>query len=977
MPKFTVQLFIACALFLGVASTAAHAAPRAPGLEFPAADAIVDSPPLLGWKAVSGAKTYEVQVSADKAFGSILNKGRTRTLNLAASMGDSLADGTYYWRVRGIDGDEKAGRWSSVRAFDKSWTTPPQLVAPADDFGVSWPTIPLALRWTPVPHATKYLLTVATDPSLAQTVEDIGRVVETQGHVYAPPVSLGPGRYYWAVQPVSASGHKGTRSRVGTFVWDWPSTLTTSVVDRNPLPEIMDPELRWSQVLGAARYDVEVNTTPEFVPDSKVYSETVIGTAVSPRALLPENDHYYWRVRAVDSDGHSGTWGYGEFAKKFDAVTPTIKNLHMRDHAGDLGPLPVTSEPIAIWDPVPGAAEYLVNAVPYDGTVCDYGANRPPAFTAKTADNAMDIARYLTTPGLPWPGSAKTVTHTLGAGTWCLDVRAIDGAGNESDPTYLPALGQPAFVYAPYDYPVSACSDGLDNDSDGKEDDQDTDCVSAVDDDEATFCPDLAAISGDYLEPAAGANMVRTPIFAWEPDPQAMSYWILVAKDAQFSNLVDYARVDRPMYVPRINYEDEKEALHWAVLPAGTAGGGCTASQPGQDFGGGLTNRRSFNKKSAIPQLFGPDNGAVIGDQPVFHWSAVEGAKDYRLEVATDPLFRDIVDRVDTGSTSYATSTTYPVDRELYWRVRPRICATASALLGTACGSHLEMGWSSETDLRHFRRTLPTPVLSADNPLGGETIPVLSWEPVAGATSYDLHVDQADGTQKDFTVRSPRFTPIGFYGVGIWKWKVRANFPTLGSAKVSGPYTPSMDYLRRLAAPADLRVIKTASGRLAFSWPPDANASKYRLEIAKTDSFATRVESVTTANTNYAPKLDLPGYKLGGRLYWRLAIVDSGNNVGAYRSGTVTLPRTLGVLVRGFLRPRKRSKVVVTVTANGTGVRGATVRVSGAGLKGRKRTGRGGKVTFSLRPRSGGRVRFSATRKGYRDGTVSRIVLGS
>ena len=61
-----------------------------------------------------------------------------------------------------------------------------------------------------------------------------------------------------------------------------------------------------------------------------------------------------------------------------------------------------------------------------------------------------------------------------------------------------------------------------------------------------------------------------------------------------------------------------------------------------------------------------------------------------------------------------------------------------------------------------------------------------------------MHVDQADGTQRDFNMRSTRFTPTLFYGTGIWRWKVRANFP----GNVHGGYSASQEYVRRINAPA-------------------------------------------------------------------------------------------------------------------------------------------------------------------------------
>ena len=42
------------------------------------------------------------------------------------------------------------------------------------------------------------------------------------------------------------------------------------------------------------------------------------------------NAEYYWRVRAIDSDGNAGVWNEGpRFTKAFDDEAPTIKNLRL------------------------------------------------------------------------------------------------------------------------------------------------------------------------------------------------------------------------------------------------------------------------------------------------------------------------------------------------------------------------------------------------------------------------------------------------------------------------------------------------------------------------------------------------------------------------------------------------------------------------------------------------------------------------
>ena len=915
-------LAVMAAALLAPATVASAATLKPPTLNAPGNESTVEASPTLTWNSVKSAAVYEFQLSADRQFGSLAHSVKTK--NTAATLKGTLIDGTYYWRVRGVSAGRKAGRWSSVREFNKRWRTGPTLLQPTIDFGAIWPTSPLVFEWSPVAHATSYNVVVATDPSLAQPV--LGTVAKPQtttGTVLAFPGTLNAGTYYWQITPVDSEGHKGTPSTVGRFTWSWPSSLAVTVEDLNPAREVFDPLLRWTDVPGAARYDVEINVADSFAPGSVVATSSVIGNATSPVKQLPNNT-YYWRVRAVDTDGRAGNYVTGSFAKEFDLVAPdpTVPGLTINDGmtAVDAAATTETSQPVLTWNPVPGAASYEVAIAPKPGGICDWSAGNvfgsSSTKTAFTANPYMDLAALT---GGPNPGigtSVKQQHKLVDLTQYCARIRAVDGAGNVSQFTYLGGANNvAAFTYrAPAAGPVDAC---------------------------------VALPQATYVSPSNGSTLPRTPKFHWNPVDGAKSYYVIVARDASLTNIVEIAFTDRTFYVPRATYEDETTGYYWVVWPSPRTDGGC----PGE----GTPIR--FDKASVPPAQQGPDDGTLIPTQPVFRWASAEGAKDYRIQIARDAEFKDLVDNVVTASTAYAPATTYPVDTQLHWRVRARDV------------DNIELAWSP---VRSFRRTLPTPVVDPSNPRTGSSIPVLAWDAVPGAVSYGFHVDRVDGGTEDFTVATPRFSPTKFYGNGIWKWKVRANFPA-SSGSVSGPYTGTTDYIRRILPPTNTRAVRT-SKRLVFSWNPDQSGKKYRLEVAKDDSFTDKMESVTTPNTSYAPLLDSSGYVDGGKLFWRVAIVDDGGNVGAFARGDLRLPPRLVLKTGkvGSFNAGRRTAVVITVTdPRGTKIRNATVKFSGAGVKGRRRTGKKGTVTLRIRAKKRGTVKITASRKGYVTGTLN------
>ena len=213
-----------------------------------------------------------------------------------------------------------------------------------------------------MPGAAKYLVSIATDPLLGSLVG--GAAVETAATSFTRAGALAAGTYYWSITPVDAEGNKGSPSRVWSFVWMWPSAMTLRFADLVTATEVVDPYFSWDPVPGAARYEVEVNSSQDFAPGSRVCcSGLVVGSSLSPTRVFRDNT-YYWRVRAFDPDGNAGIWNHGpQFVKTFDKVppvtAPSIKNMRMRDNLSDPGTDfsndagYQTQVPVVRWDPVP------------------------------------------------------------------------------------------------------------------------------------------------------------------------------------------------------------------------------------------------------------------------------------------------------------------------------------------------------------------------------------------------------------------------------------------------------------------------------------------------------------------------------------------------------------------------------------------------------------------------------------------------
>jgi hypothetical protein len=873
MHKITPAILAAVVAALIVPAVAAARLP-APRLVGPANRASVQELPTISWRAVRHAAEYEYEISADPRFRSILGsgpgQGTSRTHNLAAALTKLVPDGTYSWRVRALNARGASGAWSRARRIVKHWSAAPKILG-GSGVSVSWPATPLVLRWTGVPYAFKYIVTIATDPALSNVVlGSASQPTYTQGTSFVLPGTLANGSYYWAVTPVDAEGHRGTRSRVGVFTWTWPTTTAPNFTDLNP--QVSQPLFSWNPVPGAARYEVEINQDPSFPAGSKwCCSAPTIGTSLAPQQNLANNSTYWWRVRALDANGHAGVWNNGgSFTKAFDATTPSISNLRVIDGTTGQPATGPTDTPIVTWDPVPGASLYNVTVGAWTGSFCNWAAGS--AYSATTATTAWTP---LGSPGVARPGYserwplAQLDVLPVTPGTWCLRVvaRADDDALHGSvvgPPSYANRTNDPnapAFTWVQSQSPLTG----------------------------QPFQPFVAA--SDYIAPGGGAATELPPVLRWKWTPGATGFFVVIARDAQFTDIADLAFTNVPAYAPRLGLgeplADKLGAYYWAVIPAEYINNhwqfnDAVASDSPQ----------TFVKSSTPPAPLLPADGTAVSTWPTFRWTGVQNARNYTLQVSQDPSFGSLLDNVTTDSTAYTSSTTYPADTTLYWRVR-----------GNDWAGH-GLNWSQP---QTFTRRLPASTPSSRNPRGGDGISVESWAAVPGAIAYDVHVDQGDGTSNEYTVDSPAFAATSRYGLGTLHWQVRPLFPTTGFATVGGPFFSPQPYRLTLSAPRGARGVKSGS-RLVISWRPDPAAKQYEVDVSTTDSFSTPLSFQRVDGTSWAPDIDLASPATHGRLYWRVAAVDSYGTVGSFATGSFLNghPRKHGPHGRKRHHPHKR-----------------------------------------------------------------------
>jgi hypothetical protein len=174
-----------------------------------------------------------------------------------------------------------------------------------------------------------------------------------------------------------------------------------------------------------------------------------------------------------------------------------------------------------------------------------------------------------------------------------------------------------------------------------------------------------------------------------------------------------------------------------------------------------------YGKSSSIgaPVLTYPANGAAaIPTTPTLTWNPGTGAASYEVYFGTTsaPPLVATVAATTYKTATLATGTTY------YWR----IVAKSSTGMATSAT------WSFTTS-----GALPAPVLiSPLNGATGQTLtPLLKWNAVAGASSYDLYIGTSASPGFIGTVNTTSVTISGVSAATTYYWKVVAK-GTAGSS---------------------------------------------------------------------------------------------------------------------------------------------------------------------------------------------------
>ena len=319
--------------------------------------------PTLKWNAVTGAAKYEVYRARSQSGDYIKYSTVTGTSYTNTSY---IEDGnTYYYKVRALKSDGTAGAWSSIVSVTYRAASTGTLSAPTVTGGNDAQGRP-TLTWKAVSGAAKYEVYRARSRS-----GEYIKYSTVTGTSYTNTSYIENGNtYYYKVRALDANGTAGAWSSIVSVTYRAASTGTL------PAPTVTGgndsqgrPTLKWKAVSGAAKYEVYRSYSRD---GSYSKYSTQTSTGYTNSSYLTSGTTYYYKVRALKSDGTAGP---------YSAVVSVTCRLKLTAPSVT-GGTDSQGRPTLKWNAVTGAAKYEVyRSASRSGTYTKYSTQTSTSYT--------------------------------------------------------------------------------------------------------------------------------------------------------------------------------------------------------------------------------------------------------------------------------------------------------------------------------------------------------------------------------------------------------------------------------------------------------------------------------------------------------------------------------------------------------------------------------------------------------------------
>ena len=671
-------------------------------------------------------------------------------------------------------------------------------------------------------------------------------------------------------------------------VWAQPTAPTLFLPSTSSINQPASISLKWNAVAFADTYRIQVSTDSlfgsTFVDDSTVGNVSGQGIQSYPVSGLSNNTRYFWRVSATN------VAGTGPFSSMWNFTTitsvPPIPTLSVPTNGAINQPTTV----VLSWGPVAGAVSYHLQ-VSLDSTFGLRSYDSTITATSKTLSSLSNITTYywrvsavniggasnysamrsfstiISTPTLISPASGslnqsiftilnwnpvpyadschvQVGTDSLFSGPLLLDIM-LEQVYGQTTQSFGPAgLANNTKYY----WRVSAKNSNV------------TTSYSPT----ANFTTIIAVPGVPTLTTPINGSM-NQPValtLSWNPSPNATSYKIQVSTDSLFGSFfVNDSSVTTP--TKKAVTLSFNTTYFWRVVAKNYAGS--------SDFS------PTFRLTTTLPTptLLAPLTSAI--DQsitPTLQWTAVAGAAQYRLQVATNSLFSPCILDDSTITTNSQVLSPLLNSTSYYWRV---------LALNTQASSAFASSFKFTTAVPP--PLAPTLLLPLDQQTNIPISTTLTWNPSAGAATYRVRV-ATDSlftaiVVNDSTLTTPTKLVSALIGATKYYWNVSAKNPGGTSAASQVRSFSTVVGIPTLTSP-----VNNASGQstsLTFQWSVVSGASGYRLQVSTTSLFDTLVLDDSTVAVNSRLVSSLLN---STKYYWRVCAFGA-SGPGVYSASSI------------------------------------------------------------------------------------------
>jgi hypothetical protein len=221
----------------------------------------------------------------------------------------------------------------------------------------------------------------------------------------------------------------------------------------------------------------------------------------------------------------------------------------------------------------------------------------------------------------------------------------------------------------------------------------------------------------------------------WSPVPRARKYIVTVATDVDLGSLVPGAPFETEASAYGLSRFLAPGEYFWSVTPVDAAGHRGVPSAVGSFQWAWPSLMTSAPRVEDIV----PQHDEIF--DPQFLWDAVPGAMSYDVEVWSSEQAGQVFVCCDSGN--IGTSIAPPVvfkDNTYSWRVRAVDPAGHAGEWNNGPQFTKSFGESQVPNL-HMRDHLADPGVDTEGTPGYQTrVPIVKWDPVPGASSYDVEV---------------------------------------------------------------------------------------------------------------------------------------------------------------------------------------------------------------------------------------------